>query len=727
MFSSDKPIIKMEADMLNRAVFAKQLAKAILSYSKTDNFTIGLCGKWGSGKTSIINMAVEEIQNLSKGKTVDERMVIVHFNPWNYSDRNQLISQFFQTIFTELKVKNESEQLREAGDALEKYSGLLEYTTYIPGIGKYLSPIINAISNVGEKVSDIAEEKASLSNQKRVVIEALAKQTQKILIIIDDIDRLNNDQIRLIFQLVNSVAGFPNMIYLLAFDKSVVIRALEDEQNCNGEEYLEKIIQVPFDIPEVKHSQLQNIFFDRIQSILLQEDYEFDQSHLGSVYNNCIAPFLESIRDVNRICNVFAFKYGLMNREANWIDLLAITTVQICAPTIFDWIKVRRTTLVGNSETAGGITGTATKENRENYFSEIKEIYPSNPNLAIDIIQTLFPRFAWITGRTLSYEALEELQRNKRIASDRCFSLYFSLDLEEVEVSTSQIYASIKDFTKEHLHRFLITLSECDVIEYYLRELRVRVNEIPDDRVIMFFEELISLEYKDATNAGIFSRVVNPEYIGYDICFRLLRRLDQSSCFSVLFDGITHATLSSISMYARIIRDIEHGYGHIDGGSNPIKCIVTEEQLAQLESKLLSTFKVFSESDEMFCSPRFDEIMPTWHHLDPESLISYEKKSVQDINNIPAFIKRRTGSWQSTTEGGPVYSEKYYCDVITLENLYKAVKQLIDSTEFASISEELQNLTYGFFLWYNSKDREQNSHISNKTIREKRKQLEGIK
>lgn len=726
MFSSDKPILKMEADMLNRAVFAKQLAKAILSYSKTDNFTIGLCGKWGAGKTSIINMAVEEIQNLSKGKPVEEHMVIVHFNPWNYSDRSQLISQFFQTIFTELKVRNESEQLKEAGDALEKYSSLLEYTTYIPKIGKYISPIINAISNVGEKVSDIAEEKASLSNQKQVVIEALAKQTQKILIIIDDIDRLNNDQIRLIFQLVNSVAGFPNMIYLLAFDKSVVIRALEDEQKCNGEEYLEKIIQVPFDIPEVKYSQLQNIFFERIQSILSPEDYEFDQSHLGSVYNNCIAPFLESIRDVNRICNVFAFKYGLMNREANWIDLLAITTVQISAPTIFDWIKTRKSSLVGNSETAGGITGTAIKENQNNYFSEFKEIFPANPNLAIDIIQTLFPRFAWITGRTLSYEALEELQRNKRIASDRCFSLYFSLDLEEVEVSTSQVNASIKDFTKDHFHSFLITLNECDVIEYYLRELRVRVNEIPDDRVIMFFEELSSLEYKDATNAGIFSRVANPEYIGYDICFRLLRRLDQARCFSVLFDGISCATISSISMYTRIIRDIEYGYGRIDGSSNPIKCIVAEAQLTQLESKLLSAFKVFSESDEMFCSPRFDEITPTWHHLDPESLISYEKKSIQNINNIPAFIKRCTGSWQSATEGGPVYSEKYYCDVITLENLYKAVQQIIDSTEFASMSEELQNLTYGFFLWYNSKDREHNSHISNKTIREKRKQIEGI-
>ena len=59
MFSSDKPIKGKDFDQLNRTNFSKQLAKAILSYTDKDNFTIGLCGKWGTGKTSVLNMVLE--------------------------------------------------------------------------------------------------------------------------------------------------------------------------------------------------------------------------------------------------------------------------------------------------------------------------------------------------------------------------------------------------------------------------------------------------------------------------------------------------------------------------------------------------------------------------------------------------------------------------------------------------------------------------------------------
>ena len=62
MFHSDQPIDKKEFDCLNRTEFSKKLAKAVLSYTKSDNFAISLCGKWGSGKTSIINMVIEEMR-----------------------------------------------------------------------------------------------------------------------------------------------------------------------------------------------------------------------------------------------------------------------------------------------------------------------------------------------------------------------------------------------------------------------------------------------------------------------------------------------------------------------------------------------------------------------------------------------------------------------------------------------------------------------------------------
>lgn len=95
MFNTDKPINNISSDLLNRASFSEQLAKAILSYTNTDNFTISLCGKWGSGKTSILNMVETYINTLTQNYSDDEKPIIVHFNPWNYSDQTQLITQFF--------------------------------------------------------------------------------------------------------------------------------------------------------------------------------------------------------------------------------------------------------------------------------------------------------------------------------------------------------------------------------------------------------------------------------------------------------------------------------------------------------------------------------------------------------------------------------------------------------------------------------------------------------
>ena len=123
------------------------------------------------------------------------------------------------------------------------------------------------------------------------------------------------------------------MIYLLSFDREVVTRALQEEQNCNGEEYLEKIIQVPFDIPEANLDLVSNIFIEKVEKIILTEDRinDFDTGYWQSVYTNCIYPFIKGIRDVNRILNTFEFKYNLMKNEVNETDLLEITHLYIQA------------------------------------------------------------------------------------------------------------------------------------------------------------------------------------------------------------------------------------------------------------------------------------------------------------------------------------------------------------------------------------------------------------
>ncbi len=95
MFNTDKPINKISEDKLGRSSFAKQLANAIMQFKTKDNYAISLQGKWGCGKTSVLNMAVEEIRQLSEVVDNSEKIVIVQFNPWNFTDTNQLINQFF--------------------------------------------------------------------------------------------------------------------------------------------------------------------------------------------------------------------------------------------------------------------------------------------------------------------------------------------------------------------------------------------------------------------------------------------------------------------------------------------------------------------------------------------------------------------------------------------------------------------------------------------------------
>ena len=105
-----------------------------------------------------------------------------------------------------------------------------------------------------------------------------------MLIVIDDIDRLNTSQICRIFQLVASVADFPNTMYLLIFDKEIVVRSLEEVQKGRGEDYLEKIIQMPINIPDVSDAKLKGLFLERLNDIAERHS----DSYYKSIFRNCI-------------------------------------------------------------------------------------------------------------------------------------------------------------------------------------------------------------------------------------------------------------------------------------------------------------------------------------------------------------------------------------------------------------------------------------------------------
>ena len=116
MFSTDKPITNVRGDKLGRSGFAERLAKAIINFNTADSYAIALQGAWGCGKTSVLNMAIQKIE-----EATDKKTVIIKFNPWNFTTTGQLIDQFFATMSSKLKLSTGDERLQKVGGLIEKY------------------------------------------------------------------------------------------------------------------------------------------------------------------------------------------------------------------------------------------------------------------------------------------------------------------------------------------------------------------------------------------------------------------------------------------------------------------------------------------------------------------------------------------------------------------------------------------------------------------------------
>lgn len=105
MYYSDRPITSSKEDQLNREGFSKLLAYTLAHLDSEDAFTVGLFGKWGCGKTSLVNMTLAELENIQSCGETDEQIIVVNFEPWNFSDTNQLLNQFFVRMANEFRKK----------------------------------------------------------------------------------------------------------------------------------------------------------------------------------------------------------------------------------------------------------------------------------------------------------------------------------------------------------------------------------------------------------------------------------------------------------------------------------------------------------------------------------------------------------------------------------------------------------------------------------------------
>ncbi len=188
---NDKPIEKIKQDELGMETFIKNLSKAIInsfeSEEPIDSLTIGLMGEWGYGKTSCLNMIIENLKN------EDKDIKIIEFNPWIYSSYNQLTEYFFNELIYGLE--DEDNDLRmNLNKYLNRYKVKTNRIDQIKKIGRG-----SGIDFFKEFIGKNSQEE-NLKIYKDNINDKL--KDYKILCIIDNIDRLSKEEIIDMFQLI---------------------------------------------------------------------------------------------------------------------------------------------------------------------------------------------------------------------------------------------------------------------------------------------------------------------------------------------------------------------------------------------------------------------------------------------------------------------------------------------------------------------------------------------
>jgi predicted KAP-like P-loop ATPase len=125
---ADKPIRNTNDDTLGRAPAAQAFAKEILELDWSEGFVAGVLGAWGSGKTSFINLARDELEASAAA--------VVDFNPWMFSGAEQLLYSFFSEIAAQLRLRR---TLSEAAETIEAYGSTFSTLSWLPLVGAWIA------------------------------------------------------------------------------------------------------------------------------------------------------------------------------------------------------------------------------------------------------------------------------------------------------------------------------------------------------------------------------------------------------------------------------------------------------------------------------------------------------------------------------------------------------------------------------------------------------------
>lgn len=615
-FSSDRPISNQIDDRFQRYGFAKRIADTIFERENEDCIVIGIYGAWGEGKTSIINFIDTELQ----GK---ENVITIKFNPWRYNDEDSLLKQFFLklAIALDTNLKNKKE---EAGKFLKKY-------------GKFLNIDIPLFGNVGEMAQSLGEilDNTNIESLKERLEDILKENNSKIVIFIDDIDRLDKDEIHSIFRLVKLTADFSNITYILSFDEEMVSEAIGKQfgsgDTKSGQLFLEKIIQVPLKIPVAQPEALKHFCFELVDKAISLNNIKLTEEEERRFVNEFTSNVLIKIdtpRLAIRYGNTLSFSMPLLFGEVNIVDLMLIEAIKIFYPSHYKFIKSNPEYFTESFLYITGVGNDREKiDSLELHFKELgKDLSKKQNDCVRNLLQELFPYLNTVFNNiTYSDEIINNWYKNKRIVMPEYFNKYFSYSIIKGELSDISFQNFIINITNQNLEEIvnsINTLINQSSPYNFLNKLTSVINDLDWDASIKIAKGISFAPEVFPKQGNSFLFRFNSPYERSALCiYQLIKKhTDTNEQFKLAKELITETKTYEFAI--QLINWFRFG-------KTDEQKIFTKDQVVELSSLLIA--KALMEANGLPVFEKFPDhcyyLFNLWAEKDKEDLTKY-------INNI---------------------------------------------------------------------------------------------
>lgn len=544
-FISMRPITEKKEDKLNREKFIKHFI-SILKKDINESRIIQFDGKWGTGKTSILNLVKKDLIK-------EDNYLYITFEPWLISSEYKLQFTFFNQLKKELELQDG-----------EKYSNLIcllsEMAEWVTNNAQYfgavdqrvflLTSLLNILNiNLRNRIKQIEAEKSDfdkLAELKKEISKYLSDSSIKLIIVIDDVDRLSNKQILEVLMLLKTVANFDNSIYIIPADYETIYKAIENELNReNGIDYVGKIFDTVIEVPKSNPEILKSLLIDDINSIIKDVRITEEKNHdrkMQNVFIEILENDYLTIRKINQYINNFQMiardKYTIVNLY----ELMILEYIKLFFPKIFKimisskkMLTFSKEHIVGNERDAFGdayITN-----------SQLISIIEEKRNKLDDNEKDIFSILLGGMFYNLGYEKSKVRpsdkpgRKSKSIQYPEYYDRYFSgltdqdvlfedvlNEIEKIEDSKSFVELFKKYISQKNLLYFIYEFEAIDNI-YELMDSEKLKNLLEATFIINYNEDLPNkprgfLEYDDKTKLL---------YMGMRIFYRYLNKSQEEN------------------------------------------------------------------------------------------------------------------------------------------------------------------------------------------------------